>query len=161
MKLSEYEILRFLKAEGHGLHTDKQTHQHHFMFPLANIEVPIFVKVFDGNILLQIVGYLPFQIAKGSAPTLARALHVFNREMDLPGFGMEEKEGTVFYRLVYPCPSQQIEEDTARLLIGATALAMETFLLTLKAMEEQKITMEQVATQERPLPLTLPTPQRQ
>ncbi len=156
MKLSEYEILRFLKAEGHDVQTDAETQQHYFMFSLANLEVPFFVKVDKDNILLQLVSYLPFQVAKDGAPTLARALHVFNRQMEVPGFGMEETEGTVFYRLVYPCPSKQIDEATTRLLIHAAALAIETFLLTLKAMEEQEITMEQIATQERSLPLTIP-----
>lgn len=92
------------------------------------MEIPIFFVIFGDNLLLQLISYLPFPLKEASLAPVARFLHKINRDLDIPGFGMDEKEKLIFYRIVIPCITGKLDEQLLANFLGTIRLACENFL---------------------------------
>ena len=55
--------------------------------------------------------FIPIQLKPDAIHDVSRLLHMLNKEMDLPGFGMDENAGVVFYRLMIPAMNKKIDGD--------------------------------------------------
>lgn len=106
----------------------KETGQVFVTYPIEGHEVPIFFLLQNESGLLQMVAYLPYKIPDKSLAESARMLHILNKELDMPGFGLDEKERLIFYRAVLPCFDQKVNERLFTMHLGTTRMACETFM---------------------------------
>lgn len=64
-------------------------------------DFPVFLQVDPTGKILQIFTIMPCTMRPKAPLEMARLLHLLNKEIDLPGFGMDENAGLVFYRNVF------------------------------------------------------------
>ena len=88
-----------------------ETQQVYTILKISQKEYPLFLRVFDDGHLLQMLAFIPCQLERNVVPDMARLLHLLNKELDVPGFGMDEMAGVVFYRLMLPTPSKKIDGE--------------------------------------------------
>lgn len=76
---------------------------------------------------LQIICYFPYAAKKEQFAEVSRLLHIFNRDIDMPGFGFDEKQGLIFYRNVIPCLDNIVDEKLILLFLSTQKSVIETF----------------------------------
>jgi hypothetical protein len=110
-------ILDLLKANQYDLQVESETNQLFGRFKDQKREFPYFFRIFDQN-LLQLIVFIPSQLRpkqpvedQATKGDLARLLHLLNKELDLPGFGMDEEAGVIFYRLMIPTFEKQLNAE--------------------------------------------------
>lgn len=109
ISLTPDAINQFLHTKGYKSTIQQETQQVYCQLTIAQKPYPLFFRVFDGQQLLQLMLFFPFVLEKTTLPDMARLLHLLNKELDMPGFGMDETKEVVFYRVVLPAPSKKIE----------------------------------------------------
>ena len=103
------KILKLLNDSGHEAKLEEETSQISLSIKIDNLNHPTFFRVIEEGPMLQVICFLPVQYTKTTAGDTARLLHLFNKEIDQPGFGMDESSGTAFYRRVMPLLPDQLE----------------------------------------------------
>ena len=84
----------------------------HFKHPFGDF--PILLRLISQKQILQILAILPGFFTPQTAPEVARILHMINRDSQLPGFGMDEREFKVFYRLHFPLTGNKIDPQVLK-----------------------------------------------
>lgn len=120
-------IKQFLLSKKHDVQYQKETNQLYLLFKIEGHDFPLFIRVYEEGDLLQLIMFIPTSIREGSAGDLARLLHTLNKEIDIPGFGMDESSKVVFYRLMIPALNKQVEEGVVELLFNSLPLVAESF----------------------------------
>lgn len=109
MNISLAALLKFLNDRSYDAKIQPETQQVYAILKRGGSEFPLFLKIYPSNELLQLLVFMPVPTKKGMEADLARLLHFINKELDLPGFGMDEQNGVTFYRCMIPSPEKKIE----------------------------------------------------
>lgn len=126
--LSQNALLKYLNDQELKPVFQKETSQIYLIYEINNTEVPVFLGIRQESSLLQILAYLPYQLHEKAFGDTARMLHLLNKELDMPGFGMDEKEKLIFYRSVIPCLDAKVSSQLLNMHLATTRLACETFM---------------------------------
>lgn len=121
-------LLKFLNEKDLKPALESEKGQIYIKSVIRDREVPTFFGIISEGLILQLVTYLPFMMQTETVSELARLLHYLNREIDMPGFGMDEKNGFIFYRLVMPSLDKTFNEKLLELYIGTSKMICETFI---------------------------------
>ncbi len=89
----------------------KETQQLYLLYKIADKEFPLFIRIFGEGELLQLIAFIPCELKPSARGDLARLLHRLNKELDIPGFGMDEPPGLIFYRVMMPSFDKNIYES--------------------------------------------------
>ncbi|MBA3957592.1 MAG: YbjN domain-containing protein [Parachlamydiaceae bacterium] len=119
------QLLEHLRAQNYDAQFQELTHQVYIVFTIDHREFPLFIKT-DGEVL-QLMIFMPCRVEQPVVPDLARVLHLINKELDLPGFGMDENQGLVFYRGFIPSSNGKIESDLLDQILHSMIKLAPTF----------------------------------
>lgn len=119
-------LLQFLKAKKYDAKLQGETKQLYMLLSAQGKDFPLFIRIFETSDLLQLLAFMPCQIKYGAHDDLARLLHLINKELDIPGFGMDENAGVVFYRCMLPVPGKKIDEALLETYIKSIQLICES-----------------------------------
>lgn len=128
VKLSQDALLKLLNERKLNPVFQQENDQIYVLMIINKHEVPIFFGIRSEKTLLQTIAYIPFELTSKSKGEVARLLHLLNYQMDMPGFGMDEEQRLMFYRLVIPCPESELDERFLNLFLATTRVAVETFM---------------------------------
>lgn len=120
-------ILELLKKKELNPAIQEETQQVSLSFKIHDADFPLFIKVVHGGDLVQILQFIPAHLDKNHASDVARLMHYLNKEMDLPGFGVDESNQMMFFRLLLPTSKQKVDPDLLIAFINAARIACETF----------------------------------
>ncbi|MEC7838904.1 MAG: hypothetical protein VX777_02560 [Chlamydiota bacterium] len=81
----------------------------------------------ESDILLQLSVIFPFKVSEGAFREMARVLMFFNRSLDIPGFGMDELSGHIYFRYAFMKPEGVIPRKTFLSLISIIMLAVDSY----------------------------------
>jgi len=95
-------ILQNLKSLGYKVEFQEETDQVYYLIAHEGKSIPIFIKSISDGMVVQVVAFYPFKSEVNAHPDLARFLHLMNKDIDMPGYGMDENSRAVFYRLSIP-----------------------------------------------------------
>ena len=159
-------LLQFMQKHNYDASIQKETDQVYTILKFHQREYPLFLRIFEGGQLLQLLAFIPSHLyADGHnqdkplsaeeirtrqevhAPILAdlaRLLHLMNKELDIPGFGMDEANGAVFYRLMIPTPKKKVESDLLLALIKTIEHVCPLFSTPIEAVTSGKMTLNQI-----------------
>lgn len=118
------EHLKVMKLEPQ---LQKETNQLIIIYKVGGVDFPLFFRIFEGGELLQMITFIPCNVKASAVSDLARLLHLLNKEVDLPGFGMDEKAGIVYYRFMLPALRGQVEGEILETVIDTIKKISETF----------------------------------
>jgi hypothetical protein len=137
------DLLRHLKKT-HEAELQKENKQIAIMLKIDQQEVPLFVGVLHDT-LVQMIAYLPFEIKADSIAEVARFLHLLNKQLDLPGFGMDEQASLLFYRAVIPCLKPEVDAELFDAYLRTLQNAVHTVLEGIKQAGDGKSPIAQAA----------------
>lgn len=104
-------LLTLLKKHDYDAAIQEETQQIYTILKVEKKEYPLFLRVFDEGHLLQLLAFIPCELKPEAISDMARLLHLLNKELDVPGFGMDEETGIVFYRVMLPTPKKKIDSE--------------------------------------------------
>ncbi len=134
--LSLDALTEFFKSEGLNPKIEEESKQHYFAVKLQEKEVPVFYRAVEKTNVVQLIAYPPSQIKEDTFAEIARFLHILNKELDIPGFGMDESTKLIFYRAAIPSLKNEIEEDILRAYVNTIKNAVSFFFAGITAEAE-------------------------
>jgi hypothetical protein len=136
------EIKTTLEKQGHQVQIQESTQQLNIVFNLLGHSYPLFIKT-DGFIL-QLLIFLPVMMQTQNRGDLARLLLLLNKEIDFPGFGMDEGAGVIFYRAVLPTVDGKIHADLLENVIKTMPQVAHMFMPVISALASGQMTYDAV-----------------
>jgi hypothetical protein len=159
-------ILSFMGKNHYEADIQVDTQQVYTIFKIGEKEYPFFLRIFDEGHLLQLLVFIPchleanenFALGKDSHKTpepsenkqqsvvadLARLLHLLNKELDVPGFGMDEMAGVVFYRLMLPTPKKKIESELLLAFLKTSEHVCQMFSTPIEAVSSGRMSLNEI-----------------
>lgn len=126
-------IYRHLEKKGFHPTKQEETQQVYCLLSIAGKEYPLFFRIYEASHLLQLLAFIPSPLTKEIAGDMARLLHLLNKELDLPGFGMDELAGVIFYRVMIPIPQNKLEESVLDAFLNTFNQVCSTFSVPIQA----------------------------
>ncbi len=143
IKLTLDDIQAHLRKNKFDAQIQQQTNQVYMIIKEGEKEFPAFFRIFNDE-LLQILVFIPCPMEKERRGDLGRLLHLLNRELDIPGFCMDERMGVVFYRCMIPVSDKKIPAKVFDNYIGAVETVCKSFTSAIEAVAYGAITVDDV-----------------
>ncbi|EPP35063.1 bacterial sensory transduction regulator family protein [Chlamydia ibidis] len=125
--LDENNLSKFLNESGFSPSVERESGLAYINIQANDCDLPLFFVIRNKGDVLQMICYLPYQLQDNQKGSTARLLHLLNRDIDIPGFGMDEEQGLIFYRLVIPCLNKEINGNLIRVYIDTITLVCDSF----------------------------------
>ncbi|HEV8052489.1 MAG TPA: YbjN domain-containing protein [Parachlamydiaceae bacterium] len=138
------KIRTYLKSQGIEAELQTETNQLCILLKSGEREYPLFIRIYEGGELLQLLAFLPCNTKTETLPETARMLHLLNKEIDTPGFGMDEDSEVVFYRCMIPVKDKQIDENILNSYMNATQVVCQSFAPVIAAVAYGAVTFDEV-----------------
>ncbi len=144
IKLELDAIHSHLRSKGIDIHLQAQTSQLYLLLKIAETEFPVFIRIFDGDELLQLLTFIPCNFTEATTADTARLLHLLNKEMDIPGFGMDENAGVVFYRCMLPANHKKIDAALLDAYLNTIDVVCKSFAPVITAVSHGALSFNEV-----------------
>lgn len=143
--LSLESLQDYLSQNEFEVKQQPETDQIYLLFKVQEQEYPVFLRVMDDGELLQILSFIPHSLQTKTIPDVARLLHLFNKEIDIPGFGMDESTAkVVFFRIVLPAIEGTVSGEIVAGYINSIKVITETFYPVILAVSTGAATYEEI-----------------
>jgi len=127
MKANEHNILQVLKGMNLEPKVQDQTGQIYTVFEHEGGQFPTFFRLLHEGDLIQMITFVPYTVTRTMLGDVGRFLHMINKELDLPGFCLDESSTTVFYRLVLPTSKKEFQQESFEALLNTSRLVITSF----------------------------------
>jgi hypothetical protein len=144
INLTLESLLNFMRQQNFEAEIQTETQQVYTVLKIAQKEYPLFLRVYDDGHLLQLLAFIPCPVAAETVSDMARLLHLLNKELDVPGFGMDEVVGAVFYRLMLPTPKKKIDKELLLAFIKTVEHVCEMFATPIEAVGYGQVTLDDI-----------------
>ena len=144
MKVSLDTLRAALKSKGVEAIVQKETNQLYFSFEKDGQQFGTFIRLLDGDHILQFMTFIPIQVQEKAIANTARFLHLANKELDLPGFCLDEASNTVFYRVVIPLLNSEMDDTLLYAYLHTSQDVCTTFCSLIQALGIGVMTMDEV-----------------
>ncbi len=125
--LTEKNLIQFLSEHSLNPLFEKESNLPYILIKIYQNELPLFFSIRNNGEVLQLIIYLPYKIIKTHLNDTSRLLHILNKDLDLPGFNLDEDEGLIFYRLVMPCIDKKLNTKILIAYINSIQLVCDSF----------------------------------
>jgi hypothetical protein len=142
-------LTRYLESLGMKPLYQKETDQIYVMMEVDKQEFPLFFRFFEDADMLQLLLFFPFQLTAEKLNTMARMLHFINKEIDLPGFGMDEALGVVFHRTMCPLVEKKIDSRILKTYLDAAPKLCHQFYGPLAGTAMTNLSFEELLKKSR------------
>jgi len=127
ISLTNLELIKLFATQKINLQVQKETDQLFTVLHFHGKDYPFFLRIFEQTKLLQMMVFLPCRITSKSVADLSRLLHRINREIDMPGFGLDEDANVVFYRLMLSSEKKKMDEKLILSYFSSFSRLLDTF----------------------------------
>ncbi len=151
--LERSSLLEFLKKNHYVAEDQPEQEQILVKIKVDKYDFPMFLRPIPEAELLQILTFIPCQVNAETFSELGRLLHMLNKEMDMPGLGMDEVSQTIFYRCMAPCFGKLIDEKALSAYLNTSNNVVNSFAPVIAAVATGKATFDEVvkmSNQEQP-----------
>lgn len=144
MKVNEHNLLEVLKQLTLDPKVQPETEQIYTVFEHDKNQFPLFIRQIHEGELLQLLTFVPCMIHKEHTGDLARFLHMLNKELDMPGFCLDESSSTVFYRQMMPTLKKEFQPEVLEALINTSKMITQSFAAVIQALASGNMTLEEI-----------------
>lgn len=102
-------LVQFLQEKKLTAQLDEKAKQIVSALTIGGHDYPMFVKYDIDSQVAQILLFMPFAMQSKSISDVARLLHLLNKEIDMPGFGMDEVHKAIFFRFTLAAKEGKID----------------------------------------------------
>ena len=124
-QLNSAGLTRFLKERELEPSFEPKSGLYFIRRELKGVEFALFFSIREKA--LHLITYMPFTFEKKATADLARLLHRLNKEVDMCGFGMDEKDHLIFYRTVLPALDDRVDEQLLLMHMNTHKQVIEMF----------------------------------
>lgn len=121
------KIRDYLHSQGVEASYQQESNQLCIIYKTGDREYPLFIRIYEGGELLQLLAFLPCTLKAETFADTARLLHLLNKEIDIPGFGMDENSEVVFYRCMIPVKDKLLNEALLNSYLNAIQVVCQSF----------------------------------
>lgn len=151
LSLNTDDVHQYLIKEQFPVQIQKETEQLVMVYKIENRDFPLFIRIFPGGDLLQLIAFIPCNLKPTAAGDVARLLHLLNKELDIPGFGMDEGANLIFYRAMIPGHEKQIHEQTLTRYVHSIEQILKNFASLIAMIAFGASTFEEVRKKMKPI----------
>lgn len=147
----------FLRDNKYDVTIQSETQQVYTNIKIGDKTHPFFLRIFDKGKLIQLLAFIPCKIQQGRNADVARLLHLLNKELDVPGFGMDEISGAIFYRIMLPTSKDGIDKELLQRYTTTIERACEMFTKAIETVAYGVMSIEEIlakANEVAPKPTT-------
>ncbi len=144
MKVNQHNLLQTLKTLKLEAQVQPETNQIYIIFEHEGNQFPLFIRELHEGELLQLLSFIPCTIEKEHMNDLGRLLHMLNKELDMPGFCLDETSSTVFYRLMMPTLKKEYQEEILEALINTSQMVCKSFATVIEALATGAMTLDEI-----------------
>lgn len=144
LNITPEALLAFMKKQKYEAAIQPDTSQVYTILKIDRKEYPLFLRIFEEGPLLQLLVFIPCPLEKEIAPDMGRLLHLLNKELDVPGFGMDENAGVIFYRLMLPAQAKKIDEELLTTFLKTTEHVCKMFSNPIEAVAFRHATLDEI-----------------
>jgi len=137
-------LIKAMKEKGREVQVQEETGQILEILKIGEREFPLFIRIMDGNSLVQLLSFFPVTVQEKTIPDLARLLHLLNKELDIPGFGLDETASVAFYRCMIPVVDGEIPDTVFHGFLNSVQIVCETFSPAVEAVAGAHATFEEL-----------------
>lgn len=137
-------LIKFLKNENLEPLVQPETNQVYVILKINTQDFPVFFRIYEGEELLQILIFFPLKVQPERYNAMARLLHLLNKEIDIPGFGIDEAIGLVFHRIMLPVFDKKIDTHMLRTLFSAAPKICQQFFPSIVGTSTSNLTFEEI-----------------
>lgn len=146
--LNSDALSEVLQEQGIETKIDAETGQVLFNIPYEDkVQCPTFIRVYPGGQLLQMMMFFPMVMKPKTQGDTARLLHFFNRELDIPGFGMDEESGVCFFRCMIPSLDAHLPKQIIIGYLGTLKTVCKSFIAPIGVITSGTSTFEALLSQ--------------
>jgi hypothetical protein len=147
IELTLSNIQELMGTLGIQMDLEPNTNQLQAIKKFGQFEYPVFARIYEDSRMLQLLIFIPCNIKKGSESDTARLLHLINKEMDIPGFGMDENSSVLFYRVMLVARSRKIDKELVGIFIKSLENICLSFTVPIISVAQGKVSYEDVVKQ--------------
>jgi hypothetical protein len=151
MKVNEHNLLEALKKLNFDPKIQPETNQIFLTFEHEGHEFPIFIRPLHDGELIQLLTFVPCSIDADKLQDVARFLHMLNKELDVPGFCMDEQSQTIFYRVVLPSLKKEFHPESLEALLNTSQVICKSFGTVIEALAIGALTLQEIIDKARSL----------
>lgn len=144
INLTPDAILSCMLKHKYTAEIQTETQQVYTILKISDKEYPLFLRVYEEGQLLQLLVFIPCPLEKAQLNDMGRLLHLLNKELDVPGFGMDEMSGAVFYRVMIPATKKKIDEDLLLMFLKTVEKACQMFAPPIEAVGFGQVTLDEI-----------------
>ncbi len=144
ISLSLTTLFDYLQSKDLKPELQQETNQIYVIFKFNGKDFPLFLRIFEGDRLLQLLTFLPTTFKPTQASEIARLLHYLNKELDLPGFCIDEISSLIFYRFMIPAAKQMIEIEVLDSLLNSLQSICQSFMPVITTVASGMTSFEEV-----------------
>lgn len=137
-------LLKFIRSKNLEPQIQKETDQIYVLFKIDNQDFPLFFRLYEGGDLLQLLVFFPLQVRSSRFDAMARVLHLLNKEIDLPGFGMDETVGLVYHRIMMPIINHKIDGTLLSSYLDSVPKICKQFYPTIAGTSMSEMSFEEI-----------------
>jgi hypothetical protein len=134
----------YLRKKQYDASIQEETQQVFVLFKFDGREFPLFARILPEGSLLQLLVFMPTSFSKETVNDVARLLHLLNKELDLPGFGIDETAGVVFFRCMLPMHNGEIPDTVLDAFLNSMELVCKTFSPAIEAVASGAATYDEI-----------------
>ncbi|MDB6082024.1 MAG: hypothetical protein JWO53_1296 [Chlamydiia bacterium] len=142
--LSQTDLLHALQKLQLNAEVQSETNQIYLIFKAGEREFPLFIRILGEGELLQLLTFIPCSVKPAQVSDISRFLHMLNKELDVPGFCVDEATATVFYRLILSAPQKVVADETFEAFINTSQVVCKTFSPAIEAISAGAMSLEDV-----------------
>lgn len=121
------KIREYLQTQKIDATLQSESNQLCILYKTGDREYPLFIRIYEGGEMLQLLAFLPCNTSQETFADTARLLHLLNKEIDIPGFGMDEDSQVVFYRCMIPIKEKMVDEALLNSYLNAIQVICQSF----------------------------------
>lgn len=143
IQLTLSNLVDALQKKGIDAKIQEESNQVYFIFKDGQREFPLFMRIYDKGELFQMLAFVS-NFKTETVNDVARLLHLFNKELDVPGFGMDETIRYTFYRSMIPIQNNTLDPFILDAYINTIQTACKMFAQAIDAVGQGVATFEEV-----------------
>jgi len=144
VKPNNQDIVKRLEGLKYSPKVQESTDQVYIILLFNNKEFPLFIRLFRKGSMMQFITFFPAVLQKETLGDISRLLHLFNKELDIPGFGLDEQEKLIFFRIMATVIDNEVNDHLFDAYVKASKMAVETFNTTIEAVVGGKVKVEEL-----------------
>ncbi len=135
-------LLAELKKKGFTCELQENEGQIKSQIKIEGREYPFFARPINEGGLLQLVVFFPFLTTPKTTGDVARLLHLFNKDIDMPGFSLDEERNIIFYRVMIPSVGKKISSELLESYLNTLGTICQSFSPAIYAVATGAITYD-------------------